>query len=78
MVKNLEQSKNWYSKVLGISPWLDTSDYVEFRVGQGGLVFTAHGATTFRGPLNIESDEAICQNCDPFGNIIGLIGKVAE
>jgi RimJ/RimL family protein N-acetyltransferase/predicted enzyme related to lactoylglutathione lyase len=108
MVKNLEQSKNWYSNVLGISPWLDTPDYVEFRVGQGGLAmslsdekspystggqvaywrvqdikraisfFTAHGATTFRGPLNIENDEAICQISDPFGNIVGLIGKTTK
>ncbi len=108
MVKNLEQSKNWYSKLLGVSPLLDTPDYVEFRVGQCGLAmslsdekspystggqvaywrvqeirkaisfFTAHGAIIFRGPLNIGNGEAICQVGDPFGNVVGLIGKTME
>jgi|GEM_PF-65345 len=105
MVKNLEQSKKWYANALGISPWLDTPDYVEFRVNQSGLsmsqsdekspystggqvaywrvqdvdktvqFFAAQGASIFRGPLDIENGEAICQICDPFGNVIGLIGK---
>jgi predicted enzyme related to lactoylglutathione lyase len=35
---------------------------------------TAAGATLYRGPLAIESDQGICQFADPFGNLFGLIG----
>lgn len=105
VVKDIEQSKKWYTQALGIAPWLDTPDYVEFRIGPCGLsmslsdaksphstggqvaywrvravdqaieFFSAYGAKVFRGPLDIENDEAICQIRDPFGNVIGLIGK---
>ena len=35
----------------------------------------AIGATLFRGPLNIENGESMCQMQDPWGNCIGLRGK---
>lgn len=108
MVKDIEQSKKWFAQVLGIKPWLDTPDYVEFRIGPCGLsmslsdpkspystggqvaywrvravdkaieFFSSHGAKVFRGPLDIENGEAICQMCDPFGSVIGFIGKRAS
>jgi catechol 2,3-dioxygenase-like lactoylglutathione lyase family enzyme len=34
-------------------------------------------ATLYRGPLVMGNGEAICQMSDPFGNLIGLIGKHA-
>lgn len=104
-VRDLAQSKEWYAKVLGISPHLDLPGYVEFRVGidalalapsdeksphsAGGQVaywrvhelksaiahFAAHGAQVYRGPLEIENGEAICQLMDPFGNVLALIGR---
>lgn len=36
--------------------------------------FTIHGARIYRGPLEIENEEAICQLIDPMGGVIGLIG----
>ena len=33
------------------------------------------GAKLYRGPLVIGNGEAICQMSDPFGNLLGLIGK---
>lgn len=104
-VKDLVASKEWYSKALGVSPWLDTENYVEFRTGQSSLAlapvdekspfskggqvaywrvhelesgithFVSQGAKVYRGPLDIDNGEAICQIEDPFGNIFGLIGK---
>lgn len=107
-VKDLEASKGWYSKALGVSPWLDIPNYVEFRVGQSALAlapadekspyskggqiaywrvheldsvishFTAHGAEVYRGPLDIENGEAICQIQDPFGNVLGFVGSKSK
>lgn len=37
--------------------------------------FTTAGAAIYRGPLDIENYEAICQLRDPFGNVIGLVGR---
>ncbi len=36
--------------------------------------FRNAGALMFRGPLQIESGQGICQLADPFGNLFGLIG----
>jgi predicted enzyme related to lactoylglutathione lyase len=36
--------------------------------------FKAAGATLYRGPLAIESQQGICQFADPFGNLFGLVG----
>lgn len=33
---------------------------------------TALGAKLYRGPLDIEDNQVICQLMDPFGNLIGL------
>ena len=33
------------------------------------------GAHLYRGPLDKENNEAMCQLKDPFGNLIGLRGK---
>jgi histidine triad (HIT) family protein len=103
-VKDLEASKAWYAKVLGVKPFIDVEGYTEFRVGEAGLSvspadekspfssggqvsywkvrsmneviqhFTREGATVYRGPLDIENGEAICQLRDPFGNVIGFVG----
>jgi predicted enzyme related to lactoylglutathione lyase len=35
------------------------------------------GATLFRGPMDIEGDERMCQVLDPFGNPIGVRGSVS-
>jgi predicted enzyme related to lactoylglutathione lyase len=35
----------------------------------------AHGAKLYRGPLNIEGGQRMCQVQDPWGNCIGLRGK---
>ena len=40
--------------------------------------FKAAGATLYRGPLAIESDQGICQFADPFGNLFGLIGAYRD
>ncbi|MBC7691407.1 MAG: glyoxalase [Methylotenera sp.] len=32
------------------------------------------GGVVYRGPLEIEDGDAICQIADPFGNLFGLIG----
>ena len=32
------------------------------------------GAMLYRGPMNIENGEAMCQVQDPWGNCIGLCG----
>lgn len=37
--------------------------------------FISHGASLYRGPLDIGNGEAICQMRTPFGNVVGLIGK---
>ena len=39
----------------------------------------AHGATLFRGPMDIENGQRMCQVQDPWGNCIGLrtLGAVA-
>ncbi|WP_341663251.1 glyoxalase/bleomycin resistance/dioxygenase family protein [Vibrio sp.] len=34
------------------------------------------GATLYRGPMEIEQGQSICQMEDPFGNLIGLRGKM--
>ncbi len=34
------------------------------------------GATLFRGPMDIEGNERICQVLDPYGNPIGIRGTV--
>lgn len=33
------------------------------------------GAVLFRGPLDREDGEFMCQMIDPFGNVLGLIGR---
>ena len=33
------------------------------------------GATMYRGPMNIENNQSMCQIEDPFGNLIGLRGE---
>ena len=33
------------------------------------------GGSVYRGPLEIEKGDSICQIADPFGNLFGLIGK---
>jgi predicted enzyme related to lactoylglutathione lyase len=38
--------------------------------------FYALGAKLYRGPMNIENGLSICQLEDPFGNLIGLRGKI--
>lgn len=38
--------------------------------------FQAIGATLYRGPITIESGIGMCQLVDPFGNLIGLRGKL--
>jgi len=35
-----------------------------------------NGGTLYRGPLEIEDNQAICQILDPFGNLFGLCGTV--
>lgn len=37
--------------------------------------FQAHGARLYRGPLDIEHGQRMCQVQDPWGNCIGLRGK---
>ncbi|MES2217634.1 MAG: VOC family protein [Pseudomonadota bacterium] len=37
--------------------------------------FCTAGASIYRGPLQIEGDDVICQIQDPFGNVLGMIGK---
>lgn len=36
--------------------------------------FQKHGAKIYRGPLEIENGETICQMIDPIGNVIGFVG----
>ncbi|WP_157497580.1 VOC family protein [Gilvimarinus chinensis] len=36
------------------------------------MKLTALGAKLYRGPLDIEDNQVICQLMDPFGNLIGL------
>ncbi|MCG7497462.1 glyoxalase/bleomycin resistance/dioxygenase family protein [Vibrio sp. Of7-15] len=38
--------------------------------------FVGLGAKLYRGPLKIENGLSICQVEDPFGNLIGLKGKL--
>jgi tRNA (Thr-GGU) A37 N-methylase len=45
------------------------------EIGPSIAHFTANGGKIFRGPLDIEDGEAICQIQDPFGNVLGLIGE---
>lgn len=42
-----------------------------------GLVqrFVDAGASIYRGPLTIEDGRRICQVRDPFGNVLGLVGR---
>ncbi len=35
---------------------------------------TQLGAKLYRGPIEIENHQSMCQLCDPFGNLIGLRG----
>ena len=35
------------------------------------------GATIYRGPMEIENNQSMCQLEDPFGNLIGLRGNSA-
>lgn len=34
----------------------------------------SYGARIYRGPLDIENNERICQIIDPMGNVIGFVG----
>ncbi len=36
------------------------------------------GAQLYRGPLNLEDGERMCQVKDPFGNLMGLRGPAGE
>ena len=36
--------------------------------------FSRAGAQLYRGPLQIDTGQGICQFSDPFGNLFGLIG----
>jgi len=38
--------------------------------------FYGLGAKLYRGPMNIENGLSMCQIEDPFGNLIGLRGKI--
>lgn len=38
--------------------------------------FYSLGAKLYRGPMNIEDGLSMCQVEDPFGNLIGLRGKL--
>jgi len=40
--------------------------------------FESHGAALYRGPMTIENGLGMCQMEDPFGNLIGLRGKICE
>lgn len=40
--------------------------------------FEALGAKLFRGPMEIERGLSMCQVEDPFGNLIGLRGKMTQ
>lgn len=39
--------------------------------------FEALGAKLYRGPMEIENGRSMCQVEDPFGNLIGLRGKMS-
>lgn len=39
--------------------------------------FESLGAKLYRGPMKIEGGLSMCQVEDPFGNLIGLRGKIA-
>ncbi|MEU6713547.1 VOC family protein [Nonomuraea sp. NPDC046802] len=43
---DLEAAKGWYTEVLGVAPYLDTPDYMEFRIGdylhELGFVHSKH------------------------------------
>ena len=43
-------------------------------LNEASALFIRAGASLYRGPLAIESDQGICQLADPFGNLFGLIG----
>ena len=43
-------------------------------LNEASAMFIRAGASLYRGPLAIESDQGICQLADPFGNLFGLIG----
>ena len=36
------------------------------------------GGSVYRGPLEIENGDSICQIADPFGNLLGMVGKLAS
>jgi uncharacterized protein len=40
--------------------------------------FISLGATLYRGPLDVESDQRMCQLLDPWGNCIGIKGPTGE
>jgi catechol 2,3-dioxygenase-like lactoylglutathione lyase family enzyme len=46
---DLEAAKRWYTEVLGIAPYFDTPDYMEFRIGdyqhELGFVRSVHAGT---------------------------------
>ncbi len=41
---------------------------------EASAAFSKAGAALYRGPLQIDSAQGICQFADPFGNLFGLIG----
>lgn len=44
------------------------------NLGEAILHFSALGATLYRGPMQIEAGQGMCQVKDPWGNCIGLRG----
>ncbi|MFI7705343.1 VOC family protein [Nonomuraea sp. NPDC049480] len=43
---DMEATKRWYTELLGVAPYLDTPDYMEFRIGdyqhELGFVHSSH------------------------------------
>lgn len=48
-------------------------EVIDFHSEMNRLV--SIGASLYRGPMNIENHQTMCQLIDPFGNLIGLRGK---
>ncbi|WP_188197648.1 VOC family protein [Nonomuraea sp. SYSU D8015] len=46
---DMEATKRWYTELLGVPPYLDTPDYMEFRIGdylhELGFVNSVHAGT---------------------------------
>ncbi|MGN9838672.1 VOC family protein [Nonomuraea sp. H19] len=46
---DFEAAKRWYTEALGVAPYLDTPDYMEFRIGdyqhELGFVHSSHAQT---------------------------------